>query len=198
MTHDYVAILTSVDAGVLLVATIQYGAMLRKAIAHQEAEVLKRQDLIAQMIVARRNGVQPSAADLRAAQRPRALTFRGRRIIPIRLLPWALASGMYIGFCAVLVRSMVRIIKWAGTADGGPAPELAKASFYVTAVALVALIAEAYLLSLASSYRRGKALRRRLTDTYSAQEIDDIGNLIDGTTQVPSSAPASSTPATHP
>ncbi|MFH8400204.1 hypothetical protein ACH4E9_22555 [Streptomyces anulatus] len=178
MSHDYVAILISVDAAVLLVATLQYGAMLRSMVNGREASLKKRQDRMALIIEARRNGVQPSNADLLELQRERLRLRAPSQIVKAGLLPYMMGSTTYVMLCGVLTTSIIKIIKWAGTAAPGPDPELAQSAFCITAVAVGALLIEAYSAGLVAAMRTRKALRRRLRDAYGDQEVDEVVSLV--------------------
>ncbi|MEU2415184.1 hypothetical protein ABZ736_27990 [Streptomyces sp. NPDC013099] len=188
MSHDYVAILISVDAAVLLVATLQYGALLRSMVSDREASVKKRQDQMALIIEARRNGVQPSNADLLELQQQHV--FRRSRLSTAASLPYLLGSVVYVTLCGVLSSSILSIIKWAGTADPGPDPELARRAFYITAGAVSALLVEAYSAGIVAAVRTRKALRRRLRDAYGDQEVDEVAALINAAQPAPAGTPA--------
>ncbi|EHM25968.1 MULTISPECIES: hypothetical protein [Streptomyces] len=202
MSHDYVAILISVDAAVLLVATLQYGAMLRSMVNGREASLKKRQDRMALIIEARRNGVQPSNADLLELQRERLRLWPPSQIVKAGLLPYMMGSTAYVMLCGVLTTSIIKIIKWAGTAAPGPDPELAQSAFCITAVAVGALLIEAYSAGLVAAMRTRKALRRRLRDAYGDQEVDEVVSLVNAAQPEPASAastlPSPTAPAPPP
>ncbi|MFD6276000.1 hypothetical protein ACFWFI_10570 [Streptomyces sp. NPDC060209] len=193
MSHDYAAIMTSVNAGVLLVATIQYGAVLRKYIDQLMADTQERYGRIGQMIEARRNGSEPSTADLIAAKppaEPQIFPWR-HRMLPRRYWPYTLATLAYFVLCWMLLSSMMRIFRWAGTADAGPEPGLARWSFFVTGGSLAALLFEAVFLVAASGFRRGGIEHRRFEASYSTQEISEMDDLIEAAAPTPSiDAPA--------
>ncbi|MFJ3545482.1 hypothetical protein ACIPQH_25340 [Streptomyces rubiginosohelvolus] len=194
MSHDYVAILVSVDAAVLLVATLQYGAMLRSFVASGEARIKERQDRAAQLIEARRAGVQPSNDDLLALRpEPRIQWWPPRKLVASRLARYSLGTLGYVSLTSMLSSSLLSIIRWAGTAEPGPDPQLARSAFNITALAVLALLAEVLAVGIFTALRSREAVRGRLRKQYGDQEVDALRALFEAAQSDPGNA--ASTPS---
>ncbi|MFH8577112.1 hypothetical protein [Streptomyces zaomyceticus] len=190
MSHDYVAIVTSLNAAVLLVATLQYGSLIRKVVDQLLSYGEGRLTRLGQLIEARRNQVEPSVSDL-LALRPISKKAAARKYAV-----YMIASGVYLGLCTGILGSQVRILKWAGTANAGPDPKLAENAFYTTVIAIVFLVIETAVVNFASGIRRVREMGQNFQSTYSDQERLELISMLDAAVSPP--PPPTSSPATEP
>ncbi|MFJ3545481.1 hypothetical protein ACIPQH_25335 [Streptomyces rubiginosohelvolus] len=146
MSHDYVAILTSVDAALLLVGTLQYGVAFRRVTETLENDMQRRRARLDALFERRRQGIEPSASELLALY-PSSPFGTARLLSSRRLFATLFISSAYLSWCGVLVFTMAKMFEWAGTADASGAPRLAEHSFWVTVLSLAALLLEVYLVS---------------------------------------------------
>ncbi|MEU0272274.1 hypothetical protein [Streptomyces sp. NPDC006307] len=186
------AIVTSVNAAVLLVATLQYGSLLRRYVDRMLGDGQARNARLGQLLDMRRNGVEPTVDELREFYpKSRLQLFRP-------YIPYVAASGAYGGFCYMILVSQVRILRWAGTADAKPQPELAEHAFNVAVLAMVLLLLEIFAVNYASGVRQALALRHRFTSVYSKQERRELRALAEAAAVPPTSPTESGDPATEP
>ncbi|MFJ3481509.1 hypothetical protein [Streptomyces microflavus] len=172
MSHDYVAILISVDAALLLVGTIQYGTASRRVLAASAKKAAARTLRLGLLIQQQRDGRPPTEAQLLEARRadPRARPVRSMAFI----FPGILGSGIYMVWCGVLGWSMIEMLMWAGQKNGGDAPELAKTAFVYTAGSLIFLVLEAYVLAHLDSFQAAVVIRNGLQEIYETRGAETL------------------------
>ncbi len=135
MSNDYAAVLTTINAAVLLVGTVQYTGLMRRV--GDRVFTTKRQQTEAkrQLIEQQRGGIDPSAEAL--------LQLRNeRRELRKRTLPNLVASLVWSATCLLMITNQMQVLAWLGTAQPGAAATLARRSFLVTLIGVSVLVAE--------------------------------------------------------
>ncbi|MGW7093287.1 hypothetical protein [Streptomyces sp. NPDC054874] len=135
-----------------------------------------------------RQGTDPSPSDVLAMYPTNKVTIF-RSMAPKRLVAGLLATGLYSGWCVLMVTLMSSLLEWAGTADADANPELAKRAFWTTSLSLFALLVEVYLLGAIEGFQKVWTLQKR----PGTQEP-----LRSGRAWLPYTAPQASRPRIHP
>ncbi|MFC8230709.1 hypothetical protein [Streptomyces sp. NPDC057287] len=89
-----------------------------------------------------------------------------------------MASVAWFWICGRLLESQLQMLVWIGTANAGPDPGLAKDCFRVTAIAIVALVAEGYFVSFAEAATSARRAKRAYRALYTNDERSDLANAI--------------------
>ncbi|MFJ2205928.1 hypothetical protein [Streptomyces microflavus] len=169
MSHDYVAIVISVDAALLLIGTIQYSAAFRRAIANWVTVIQEYRDDINRLFEELRQGTGPSPSDLLATYPTSTITIF-RLAAPKRMTAGLLATGLYAGWCVLMVNLMSSLLEWAGTADAGASPELAERAFWITSLSLFALLLEVYILGAIEGFQKVWAMHNEARNRGTPEE----------------------------
>ncbi|MFJ3477311.1 hypothetical protein [Streptomyces microflavus] len=164
MSNDNVAVLTTLNAAVLVIGTVQYTHMLRRAHEANHALTRERNVTRARLIDAMRQGVEPPAADL--------LVLRNRWVR--QAIAPGLLSLLWFVICFMLLSSQLAMLRWIGTADAGPAPELARLCYLTTSGAIIVLVGEGFLASTARFLAERRKIRRDFWEQYSGQQREDL------------------------
>ncbi|MFF2479210.1 hypothetical protein [Streptomyces sp. NPDC058066] len=181
MSQDYAAIIASLNGAVLVVGTIQYGTLIRKATDAVEARLDEELTFRGKLIQASRGGVAPSADDLLRLK---------RRRLPAGFYSYILASLVYLYVCQSIARCTKDVLKWSGSAKQPPNPELAERAWEVAAVAILLLLIEAGASAWASGYSQLRQRGKLYEQTYSEQERTELRTLIaNATPPVPNPPP---------
>ncbi|MYS05852.1 hypothetical protein GTW71_05225 [Streptomyces sp. SID6041] len=164
MSNDNVAVLTTLNAAVLVIGTVQYTQMLRRS--HEANHALSRERNVtrARLLDAMSRGVEPPVADL--------LALRDRRVR--QAIPPSLLSLLWFVICFMLLSSQLAMLRWIGTADVGPAPELARFCYVTTPGAISALVTEGLLASSVRFLAERRRIRRDFWEQYSDQQREDL------------------------
>ncbi|MDX2917291.1 hypothetical protein [Streptomyces sp. NE06-03C] len=194
MSHDYVAIVISVDAALLLIGTLQYGAAFRRMIATLATVIQKTRDDHIRIFGELRQGTGPSPSDLLVTFPTSKLRIM-RLMSPKQLAAGFVTTGLYSGWCMLMVTLMSSLIEWAGTADAGASPELAKRAFWVTSLSLFALLAEVYLLVAFEGFQKVKAAQSEAVSVGTPEEWARIAELTRDARAATQGSPATSGPS---
>ncbi|MFB7359411.1 hypothetical protein [Streptomyces gardneri] len=164
MSNDNVAVPTTLNAAVLVIGTVQYTQMLRRA--HEANHALSRERNVtrARLLDAMGRGIEPPVADL--------LVLRNRWVR--QAIPPGLLSLLWFITCSMLLNSQLAMLRWIGTADAGPAPELARSCFLTTSGAIIALVIEGFLASSIRFMAERRRIRRDFWEQYSDQQREDL------------------------
>ncbi|MET9735586.1 hypothetical protein ABZZ79_34665 [Streptomyces sp. NPDC006458] len=138
MSDDYAALLTTLIVTVLAVGTIQTYTLMRRLGDSQTADVRRTVEARLRVLDAMRRGGAPDPEDLRAAH-VSTVSFLA---LSQRNLSAYTAGVVWSLVVVVLGVQQVKILMWAGSADHGDSPNLARDSFYLVAVSVGLLLAE--------------------------------------------------------
>ncbi|MER6433042.1 hypothetical protein ABT272_35765 [Streptomyces sp900105245] len=172
MSNDYASIVTSLDAAVLLVGTVQFAARIAKFVDHTAAGTTARRQKMGRLIENQRRGIEPTRSELLEARR------RSPIVMMMRSFPLVAAGGIWATVCVVLISVQLKVLQWAGTANAGPNPELARRAFEVTAVSIIFLLVEGYMGGLVKAYNKGQELRRAYREQYTDEERAELQRKI--------------------
>ncbi|MEU9204827.1 hypothetical protein [Streptomyces sp. NPDC048332] len=191
MSNDNVAVLTTLNGAVLLIGTVQYTKLMQRS--YQAVTELQRQRLAkrAALMDAKRRGEEYTVDDLLKLGSRQARRELGRST------PVVLASVVWFSLCGLLLESQLRMLRWIGTANAGPDPDLAESSFYVTAISIAVLVVEGYFVSITEALWRALRTKRAHRALYNAEERSDLHNAIRAA-QRPAPAPLASPPTGSP
>lgn len=190
MSHDYVAIVISVDAALLLLGTIQYSAAFRRTIANWMTVLREYRDDVNRLFEEMRQGTDPSPSDVLATYPTNKVTIF-RSMTPKRLVAGLLATGLYSGWCVLMVTLMSSLLEWAGTADADANPELAKRAFWTTSLSLFALLVEVYLLGAIEGFQKVWTLQKEARNTGTPEEWARMAALHRAASVAPQNPPES-------
>ncbi|WP_371798981.1 hypothetical protein OG963_14175 [Streptomyces sp. NBC_01707] len=179
MSQDYAAIIMGVNGAVLLVATIQYGTLSRKALQASAARDAAHEARWEHLLETRRGGADPPVDELLGLYR-----FR-----PGRSIVYGLASFVYMSVCLSILVTTKRVLQWSGSAKPEPDPELAKRAFTVAVVAVGLLIVEALAASVVSFFSQAHAHRMSYAMSGTDQERRELHALIAEARRPPSTPP---------
>ncbi|MEO3978373.1 hypothetical protein [Streptomyces sp. CAU 1734] len=136
MSNDYAAILTTLNATVLIVGTVQHSSLMAKLGRRTAAEIRDLHDVMGQLIEDLRAGVESSPELLRRSSYLQKIAKKKR--------PYILtASFVWMVVCMLLISSQIDILKWAGAAKPGVSSGLARKAFMITVAAILVLAVEA-------------------------------------------------------
>lgn len=167
MTNDNAAILTTVNAAVLVIGAVRYTQLMRKLTSARVEQDRERQAALGLLIEGKRSGSEPSMAAL--------LALKKQRHVIQEQLPVLLATTVWFAICVMLVRAQVDILEWAGTAEAsGAAPQLARDCFYVTAGSLTALVFEGFISAFSAGLKEQRRDRRAFEQQYTKQERREL------------------------
>jgi hypothetical protein len=163
MSDDYAATLTTVNAAVLLVGTVQYTGLSRRVGDRVYSSRREQATAKGHLIEQHRQGVEPSPG---ALVRLRSQ----RRDLRKRTLANLVAGSVWCVVCVLLIVHQLEILAWAGTADAEPRPGLARRCFLVTCLGIVILVVEPMARG---SYRLWRGVRKgplEYATRYTRQE----------------------------
>ncbi|MDX2730998.1 hypothetical protein [Streptomyces sp. PA03-2a] len=179
MSQDYAAIIVGLNGAVLLVATIQYGALSRKALQASAARDAAHEARWEHLLETRRGGADPSVDELLGLYRYR----------PGRSIVYGLASFVYMSVCLFIMLSTKSVLQWSGSAKPEPNPELAKRAFIVAVAAVGLLILEALATTVVSFFSQAFAHRMSYAMSGTDQELRELHALIAGARRPQSTPP---------
>ncbi|WP_431776292.1 hypothetical protein [Streptomyces cucumeris] len=179
MSNDYAAIITTVNAAILLVGTVQHVTLMKKSVDTVNAEDQALRTACGQVIEEMRRGVDPSPGTLNEL-RPRR---RLRRRFWQMTVPWA-AALVWMATCMFLVSVQSDVLRWAGTAKPDPEPRLARFAFYVAVGSTMLLVIEAALSVLIQAAAMAQSNGREYKRKYTAEERARLEELIKQPQQV--------------
>jgi hypothetical protein len=174
MSNDYAAVITTVNAAVLLVGTVQFSVVMGKFAERTVEGHREEHDLRGRAIEVLRRGRQPDAEDLRKLKQMK----RRRAFGVSKSLPAYTAGALWFALCTVLVVSTIKVLKWAGTANAGPNPDLAEDSFTTAAIAICVLVVEAYVMGFAKAVKGQRLTLRHYRAGSTAEERQQLDELI--------------------
>ncbi len=159
MSDDYAALITTVILAVLLIGTVQTYTLLRAWVNSQVEAVRRGVDAHNRVAAAVKDGREPNDEDLQEV-----VKLRRPHHVVLQAWPAVLAGAVWLGVCATLVGMQIRVLQWAGTHEPATNPALAEKAFYVCSAAIVLLVAEGLVRTLA----RGISGIRQATQSYEA------------------------------
>ncbi|MGA5497715.1 hypothetical protein ACPCSP_25460 [Streptomyces cinereoruber] len=194
MSNDNVAVLTTLNAAVLLVGTVQYSRLLSRALQHPNAFFVKRIEQERRILEKLRQGINPTSEEIRALQKlPTPWDYlKGTFESLLKKSGTFIVGVVWLLICAAVLTSQVAMLRWIGTDSPGPQPKLAKVSFLITTTSMILLVIEGYF---AAAFRGARSITEYFTaqrSRYSPQEIQLLDTLrrTGSTTQPnPSSTP---------
>ncbi|WP_159027853.1 hypothetical protein [Streptomyces pactum] len=163
MSDDYAATLTTVNAAVLLVGTVQYTGLSRRVGDRVFSSEREQAAAKGHLIEQRRQGVEPSPGALVQLRSQ-------RRDLRRRTSANLVAGSVWCVVCVLLIVHQLQILAWAGTADAEPDPGLARRCFLATCAGIVLLVLEPVARG---SYRLWRGARKgplEYTTRYTRQE----------------------------
>ncbi|MCC9312317.1 hypothetical protein LN042_35555 [Kitasatospora sp. RB6PN24] len=161
MNDNYASLIISLDAAILLVGTVQYATLMKRAFTSMEVELRRFIDRNRDLF-----GEAPESQE-ENPERNRAL----RRLLfqvlsiprsPAVILPF-LASVTWLVICWELLGVVIGVLRWQGTENHGPDPELVQVSYGVTVVAVIILTLEGIFRVFVETFRKINAIRREST-----------------------------------
>lgn len=193
MSNDYAAIVTTINAAVLLVGTVQYTGLTKRVGDRMLAATREQAEAKALLLDQRRLGTEPSPESLVRLQEQRDELRRRTRANAVASLIWSAT-------CALLLVQQMRILAWTGTAHPGPASELARSSFYVTVTGVLVLVLVAEPLAR-GCYRLWRGVwwgSLEYRKHYPRSERRWLDRQVRGATRLAASQTTSSAPAPTP
>ncbi|MFV0126201.1 hypothetical protein ACLGI4_00455 [Streptomyces sp. HMX112] len=194
MSNDYAAVVTTINAAVLLVGTVQYTGLTKRVGDRIFAATREQAEVKALLLDQRRQGTDPSPESLVRLREQRDELRRRTRANVVASLIWSVT-------CASLLVQQMRILAWTGTAHPGPASGLARSSFYVTVTGVLVLVAEPLARGC---YRLWRGVRRgslEYRQRYPRPERRRLARQVRGATRPTvhhATSPAAAPPAPTP
>ncbi|MEU6681184.1 hypothetical protein [Streptomyces sp. NPDC046925] len=187
MSNDYAAIVSTLDVAVLLVGAVQFTKVWARIGDEAAAQAQTRRERMGALIEQQRQGIEPSRSELLEV-RPTGFVrwFWQNALLHVAGLIWFLT-------CANLIVIQLRVLRWAGTVDAGPDPDLARGAFTWVAIGVVLLFIEGYVGGFVGARRKAQQARRVYSRQYTEDERIGLNQKVREATRsepTPSTAPA--------
>ncbi|MPY47108.1 hypothetical protein [Streptomyces acidicola] len=151
MSDDYAALITTIILAALLIGSVQLASLLRRFVGAFVESAQRGVNAQNSAIDAIQREEDPEPDDLEAI----TVAVRPGRVLR-KAIPALAAAIIWLGICGPLVWILIKVLFWSATHEPQTDPQLAKASFYVTAGAVAVLVIEGMVRVVAEALRNMK------------------------------------------